>query len=267
MKDTTNRQKRTARLRDVKLEQMRINPLAQRELVPSWVDRILAEFEPEKMQPPHVNERDGHFWVIDGQHSIEALKLWLGDWKGQVIQCWTYQGLTSEQESDMFLDLNNKKPVAPLPKFKAAVHAGREVECEIDRVVRAQGCVISAQKVPGGIGAVGTVTRVFRRSSSAVLARTVMIIRDSYGDAGFESPVIDGVGLLCQRYNGELDDSVAVLKLSNAHGGVKGLLNKASQIRQASGVTMSEGVAMAAVDIINSGRGSKKLPKWRGGAS
>lgn len=259
--------RRSARLRDVPLEKMRVNPLAQRDLNQARVDKLVADFDPEQVGAPTVSDRDGWFWIIDGQHRIAALKAWLGDWKGQLLQCWTYSGLTMEQEAETFLKLNDAVAVAAMPKFRAAVNAGRERECDIDRVVRAQGLVVSNDKIPGAIRAVATLERIYTRSSPAVLARSLRIPRDAYGDAGLEAAVLDGIAMLCQRYNGELDDAHAVKKLADAHGGVNGLLNKASQIRLDTGLTKAECVALAAVEIINSGRHGKKLPKWRGGES
>src|SRR6266508_2365232 len=50
-------------------------------------------------------------------------------------------------------------------------------------------------------------------------ARTLLVIRDAYGDAGLESVVIDGLSLLGHRYNGEVDDARPVARLSGAHAG------------------------------------------------
>src|SRR6266511_3200373 len=82
------------------------------------------------------------------------------------------------------------------------------------------------------------------------------------GDAGLESIVIDGLALLCHRYNGELDDARLVARLSGAHAGVNGLLNKAEVLRNQTGNPKGHCVAAAAVEIYNGGRGGKKLPSW-----
>lgn len=74
--------------------------------------------------------------------------------------------------------------------------------------------------------------------------------------------VADGVGLLCGRYNGDLEDQVAVLKLAKIHGGVNGLLGKAELLRHSTGQAKAHCVAAAAVEVINAGRGGKKLPSW-----
>lgn len=258
---STTRVERNAKLRWVPIAKMKVNPLAQREVNQARIDHLAVEFDPEQVGTPTVNERDGSFYIIDGQHRIEAMRQ-MG-WNDQQIQCWTYVGLSEEDEAERFLKLNDTLVVLPFAKYRAAITAGRSRETEIDRVVRAQGLVVSADKIPGAIRAVGTVGRLFDRAGSVVLGRTLRIIRDAYGDSGLEAPVIDGLGLLCQRYNGELDDVVAVTKLASANGGVNGLLNRAQELRLSTGNAKGQCVAAAAVEFINRGRGGhKKLRSW-----
>lgn len=257
---STTRVSRDARLKWVPIADMRVSPLAQRDLNQARVDRIAAEFDPEQIGTPTVNLREGHWYIIDGQHRIEGLKQ-MG-WGDQQVQCWTYEGLTEDQEADIFLRLNDTLPVRSFAKFKVAVTAGRPEQVEIDRMVRTQGLVISEDAIPGAVRAVATLERVYRRSDSKTLGRTLRIIRDAYGDLGLEAAVIDGIGYLCARYNGELDDAVAIAKLSNAHGGVNGLLQLAEATRRHTGNAKGQCVAAAAVEIINRGKGGKKLSSW-----
>lgn len=251
---------RTARLRWVPVAKMRVSPLAQRELNSNRVAKIAAAFDPEQIGAPTVNERGGHFYIIDGQHRVEAIKE-IG-WGDQTLQCWTYSGLTEEEEAERFLLLNDTLTVDAFAKFRVGVQAGRAEECDIDRIVRAQGLRVSQEHRDGAIGAVGTLRRVYSRSDGQVLARTLRIIRDAYGDSGLDAPVIDGIGLVCARYNGELDDATAVARLSSANGGVSGLLGRAEILRKQTGAPRGHCVAAAAVDFINRGKGGKKLPTW-----
>lgn len=254
------RVERTARLRWVPIAQMKTSPLAQRELNAARVDRLAADFDPEQIGVPTVSARDGWFFIIDGQHRIEALKA-IG-WGDQSVQCWTYEGMNEAEEAEMFLRLNDVLTVAGFAKYRVSLTAGREIECDIDRIVRAQQLVVSRDAIPGAIQAVGTLRRVYTRSNPKTLARTLRLIRDSYGDSGFEAPVIDGLALLCQRYNGQLNDQDAIERLGKVHGGVKGLLGAAEKIRRSTGNAKAHCVAAAAVEIINRGRGGKKLPSW-----
>ena len=257
---TSTRVERDAKLRWIPIAKMKVNPVAQRSENPARVDHIAVNLDLEQLGTPTVNERDGWFYINDGQHRIAALKqIGFGDLS---VQCWTYVGLSEEHEAERFLKLNDTLPVLPFPKFRAAITAGRERESEIDRVVRAQGLVVSGDAIPGAIKAVGTLGRVYDRSGSVVLGRTLRIIRDAYGDAGLEAPVVDGIGLLCARYNGDLDDQLAVRKLSDAHGGVNGLVNRANELRLQTGNAKGQCVAAAAVEFINRGRGGTKLRPW-----
>ena len=251
---------RKARLRWVPLTQMRVNPLAQRDLNQARVSKLAAAFDPEKMDTPTVNHRGEWYYLIDGQHRIAALKEWLSTWQDQQVQCWTYEGLSEAEEAEKFLALNDALPVRAFAKFKVSVQAGRDVEADVDRIVRAQGLRIA--RGSGGISAVATLRRVYSSGGPAVLSRTLRIIRDAYGEAGLDGPVIEGIGLLCQRYNGDLSEQRAVERLSSAHGGVSGLISRATQLRQSTGSAAAQWVAAAAVELINRGSGGRKLPGW-----
>jgi hypothetical protein len=254
------RLERAARLRWVPLTRMRVNPLAQRDLNPARVSKLAASFDPEQMDAPTVNHRGGWYYLIDGQHRIAALKQWLSSWEDQQVQCWCYEGLTEAEEAEKFLTLNDTLPVAAFSKFKVSVQAGRGAEADVDRIVRALGLRIA--RGGGGICAVATLRRVYTRGGPAVLSRALRIIRDAYGEAGLEARVIDGIALLCQRYDGDLSEQRAVARLSAAHGGVSGLVSRAGQLRASTGSAPAQCVAAAAVEVINRRSGGRKLPGW-----
>lgn len=260
MTNNDNHLNREARLQWVPIASMEVSPLAQRDLNQARVDRMAADFDLEQIGTPTVSKRDGTFFIIDGQHRIEALRQ-IG-WGDQQIQCWVYHGLTEQDEADRFLKLSDTLAIDAYSKFKIGVHAGRADECEIDRIVRASKLCVSRDSIPGAVRAVGTLRRIYTRSDSKTLGRTLRIVRDAYGDTGMEAPVLDGIGLLCQRYNGDLNDETAVQKLSAANGGANGLLGKAEVLRRQTGNAKGHCVAAAAVEIINSGKGGKKLPSW-----
>jgi uncharacterized protein DUF6551 len=259
----SNKVERVARLQWVPLAQIDFNELAQRNLKQARVDELATEFDPEQVGYPTVNHRAGRYYVVDGHHRVEAMKIWLGeDWERQQIQCQTYEDLTEEEEAEIFLKLNNVLSVTAFDKFRIGVKAGRPEETEVERIVRECVLRVSQDQGDGAIGAVGTLMRVYRRGGPQNLARTLLIVRDAFGDAGLEASVIDGIGLLCHRYNGELDDARLVERLSKAHGGVNGLLGKAENLRKSTGNMRAHCVAAAAVEINNGGRGGRKLPSW-----
>lgn len=256
----SGRVERAAALRWVPIEKMRVSPVAQREINSARVDRIVATFDLEQIGTPTVSARDEVFYIIDGQHRIEALRQ-IG-WGDQQVQCWTYNGLTEQDEAEKFLKINDTLAVSAFYRFRVGVQAGREAECDVDRIVRAQELRVSLDSIDGAVSAVGTLMRVYHRSGPAVLARALRVIRDAYGDAGLEAIVIDGVALVCQRYSNELQDGVLVARLAKLHGGVHGLLGKAEGTRRATGHPKAHCVAAATVDVMNAGRGGNKLPSF-----
>lgn len=259
---TSTRVQRDAHLKWQPLSLMRVSDanVAQREFRQARADELIADFDPEAFDALTVNERDGVIWIIDGQHRAAAAKAVLG--ADQLVQCWTYVNLTEQEEAEKFLKLNNYLAVNAMSKFVISVTAGRPRETEINRVVRANGLVVSKDKIDGAIGAVGTLGRIYDRAGSKTLGRTLRIIHGAYGDSGLEAPVLDGIGLLCQRYNGSLDDDKAIERLASAHGGVVNLLARGETIRRQTGTAKGHAIAAAAVEFINRGRGGKKLPDW-----
>lgn len=256
---TAGKQLRRSRKAWVRVDQLRTNPVAQREFSQAWAEKILSEFDPDKLQMPHVNKReDGSLYVVDGQHGSWAYGEYFG--QDQKIEVHLYDNLTEQEEADLFLALNNKKPVGAMAKFKVAVTAGHEVECDIDRIVRIAGCHVSNDNGDNSIGAVGALLSIYNRHGAANLRRTLGIIGDSFS-AGYERPVLLGVSMVLARYPG-LDVERLVIKLSGIRSGWKGLIQRATLIKEAMGCPQAEAAAAAVVETYNAGRGGKKLPSW-----
>lgn len=251
-------------LRPVKMGLMKVAPAAQREFRADWTNQLVAEMDIDKLGNPEVSQRDGFYWIMDGQHRVEAVKIWNGEgWEEQHLMCWVWEGLTEKDEADNFLSMNNRKTVNVFQKFKVACRAGRTKETEILQIVKKEGLNISNQRLPGAVGCVGTLLKSYDRDGAFAFARALRLARDAHGDPGMDSCIIDGYGLLCNRYNGILDEKSTIHSLSAIHGGVKGLLGAAEQLRLKMLVTKPNAVAMAAVQIINRGiKGNKKLPAW-----
>lgn len=262
--NTERRVERAARLTWVPLGLMRFPTMAQRDRINQGrVNGIAANMDLEQLGTPTVNRRGGLFYVLDGMHRVEAYKVWIGDgWEQQQLHCWTYEGLSEEEEAETFLKLNDTLTVQAFDKFRIGLNANRPEEVEIAAVVEKAGLTISQSRAEGTIGAVGALRRVYRRDGGTVLGRALGIIRDAYGTPGLEQHVIDGIGLLCGRYNDELDTEHAVSRLASVAGGLAGLMNRAYMTKNQTNAPLNVCVAASAVDLINRNKGGKKLPSW-----
>lgn len=251
---------RNAQLDWVALDKMEVSELAQRDRNQAWVDKICNELELEQIGALTVNYRGGKYYVIDGQHRAWALRQW--GFTDEKFECWVYKGLTEQQEAEMFLKLNAQLSVNALSKFKIAVTAGRKDQVEINRIVNEAGLVVSSSMSEGSIRAVGTLEKIYHRSGSLILARTLTIIKDAWGTRGLESSVLDAVAMVTDRYGEALDDAKLVKKLSTASGGLNALLNKAEVMKHQMGQHKAQCVAAAIVDAYNREKGGVKITSW-----
>lgn len=263
MANSNNKDKTTqgSKIRKVWIDDLKVNPVTQREFKPAWANEILRDFDPIKYQRPHVSKRaDGTLYIVEGQHGTWAKRQYVGE--NHQIEVELYEGLTEEQEADLFLSLNNKKSVDIMSRFKVGVTAGREIECDIDRIVRANGCNVNvSQGANNAIAAVGTLTTIYTKFGPQVLGETLRIIGDSFAEGGYERPILIGISQVLARFP-DADRVRLVTRLSGLRNGWNGVIQKMTTIRTATGCNVQDGAAAAVVEIYNTGRGGKKLPNW-----
>jgi len=246
----------------VKLSDIRVAPLAQRKFLKAHAEAIAMMLDLDKIGKPVLNFRDGHWYVVDGQHRIAALRLF--GFTDEVILCECFDGLTLKQEAELFLGRNYAKAPAIFQKYGVALTAERAMETDIERTVLAQGLKVAQGKQDGATSAITALVFVYDQGGPDVLGRTLRILRDAYGGVPgtLTSSLIRGVGLVCTRFNGDFEDAVAVDKLAHLMGGANGLMAKAYAARKQYGKPMADCVAAAVVDTYNRGHRGRKLQSW-----
>lgn len=256
--------KREARIRTIKLGDIRVSPAAQRELNQARVNKIVDSLDMERLGTLTVSARDGFYWLIDGQHRYNALKEFFGEgFEEWEVEAWCYFDLNEEQEAEKFLQHNEVLSVSAYDRFKVGVTAGRPIESDVDRIVRSLDLKVARTQGNGSISAVTALTSVYKKHGPRGLVGTLFVIRESFGDRGFESVIISGLALFRGRYDGRVDQDRLVKKLNATSGGVKGVLNRAAVIREKTGQPVPACVAAAVTDIYNAGlRGTASLGSW-----
>lgn len=260
--------RRPSKIRPVPIGKMRIPPalVTQREFRKAHGDRIAADLDLDKLGYPIINHRDGIYWVCDGQHRVYALKQ-NGFDGNDVLDCEVYDGLTDAEMAEIFLGRDARKAISPYDKFHVACTAGRQRENDVRRTVESNGLRIGRAKEDHTIGAIGALCKVYDRSGAVVLGQTVRALKNAFaGDArSFCPELIEGIGLVFNRYNGQTNERELASRLAASHGGVRSVLNKAEAQRERTGSDKSQCIAATVVDIYNKGigpRGKDRLPSW-----
>ncbi len=250
-------------VKEFTLGTLKVSDSAQRDLKQYRVDALLAHFDPDKIGIPVINVRtDLSAWIIDGQHRVASLIAWLGSgWEKQPIPCRTYQGLTEEEEAEMFLILNDVLAVNHFDRFRIAVKASRPSESGVTSIVAKCGLHVSKGKGEGCISCVTTLLGIYNKQGGPSLERAIRIAHESFGDPGLDRIIVLAVAHVVGRYGKALDDKHAIDRLNSMKGGAGALLAKARVIQNQTRAAFGLSAAAAIVDVIN-GRGGHKLPSW-----
>lgn len=260
--------RRPSKIRAVPFGLMRTPPalVTQREFRKAHGDHILADLDLDKIGFPIMNYRGGIYWVLDGQHRIYALKQFGFSDKDE-LPCEVYDNLTDAEMAEIFLGRAGSKAIGAYDKFHISCTAGRDRENDIRRTVEAQGLKISRDSDAGCIGAINTLGKVYDRSGAVVLGQVIRTINHAYGGdaSAFDASVIEGLGLVYNRYNGRTNERDLAARLSATQHGVRGLLRRAESQRERTGNQKAQCVAATVVDIYNKGAGARsnqRLPSW-----
>lgn len=260
----------TSKFGMVPIASLNVDPEAQRPVSMSWVKARTHNFDPDQVGYILVNKRpNGKTYIVDGQHRVELMRA-IG-WSDQNIPAEVFDGLTQAQEAKLFNARNDRKSVTPYHKFRISVTAGDPEACDIDRIVRAHGLIVTDKSDDGNISAVASLQRVYRgagltsaKEGPAALGKSLTTLVQSWGrqSSSVNGEVIQGLGMLFLRYNGSINEKDLVKKLAPFPGGAPGVLGKGRAIRELRGRPVAHCIASLVVDIYNKGRKNGKLDAW-----
>jgi len=254
------------KVRPVRVAEMRVPPvgIAQRRFSRSQAEEYAATFDPNKFGIPAVNWRDAIYWLVDGQHRIEALKLWFAPSDPGQVDCNVYQDLTDAEMAELFIGLNTRRAVNAFDLFLIGCTAERTRESEIRRIVEANHCRISQEQDQHCIGAVSALCAIHERTDATVLGQTIRTARDGFDGAplAFDSQLLRGLAHIYNRYNSKVDEKVLIAALS-ALKSVHRVFRKAEDLHERTHNQKSQCIAATIVEIYNrSVQPKHRLPSW-----
>ena len=152
----------------------------QRPIKAKRVHNIAKKFDPIKAGVILVSERDSIHYLIDGNHRVSAMRI-VGIRECPAI---LLQGLTREQEAEYFRRQGeNTGKLSHYDHFNAGIYA-KDPEClEIEQIVKNHGFRLSSSsKDANCVTAVQSLIHIYRQYSAATLDKTLMLIRNTWGD-------------------------------------------------------------------------------------
>jgi hypothetical protein len=254
----------------VLLSELHVDPEAQRRLSVPWVKAHAPNFDVDQLGYIVVNKRaNGKIYVIDGQHRVELMRA-VG-WGDQKVHAECFDRLSQAQEAELFNARNDRKAVRLFDKFRIAVTAGDPVACDIDRIIKEHGLLISDQSRPGHVVAVHALQRIYsgagiasQKEGAEALSKALVVLLRSWGKqiSSVNGKVIEGIGMLELRYNGGIDQNALAKKLAPFPGGPAGLLGRGRSMQEMHARPLHHCIASIIVDVYNKGRRTGKLDAW-----
>ena len=180
----------------------------QRELNMSRVKRYSLDFDWDIFGVPLVSLRNGNYFIVDGQHRVELLKM-LGI---EEVLCQVICGLSYEQEAKKFVKLNSERGgLTSNQKFHGRVESKDPIALDIVRVLKGRGFTYShtaGQKKENVISAVACVENIYKVYGDKHLDRVLSILRESWfgSPSSLNRDIIRGISTFISETRGVKDD-------------------------------------------------------------
>lgn len=167
------------------------------------VNKIKSEFDPDQVKPVVVSFRDGKYYIVDGQHTSLALYELNGEDGATLIYCDVREGLTYQQEAQLFYDWNtNGRLPSAADKIWALVCAGDENAVAFKDLIERCGYTFG-RKAFNAISPINACWKIFNgRAGAARLESILTLIHDTWPNdaAAANINIIEGMNLFF-KYN------------------------------------------------------------------
>lgn len=235
------------------------------------VEDMKRNWNPHAVGIATVSRRShGQQIILDGAHRWTVLKE-LTDNQGTMI-CHVFIDLSSTEEAETFLALNNTTKPLLLDKFRVRVTMGDIDAVRINDIAKSYGWEIT--RTPGNhhIQAVGVLEKIWDLSKELeadpdILSLTMLVVTRAWGTnrSSGHGAILEGVGQVIGEHHARIDIQSLIVKLSEYKGGAATLHAEAAQLAGIGRRRVAMCVAELVVEQYNRGRrvgSNKSLPRW-----
>ena len=189
----------------------------QRGLSENHILKAAENFDVRQINPVKVSHRDGQYYVINGQHTIEIVAL-VSNSRETPVWCMIYEEeLSYQTEAQIFADQQKYvKALVPIETFKAHLEAGNEKQLTIQQIVHSYDLEIGAtNNNTATICAVSALEYIYDKYGVHALDRTIrMCVSTWEGEANsFSANIIKAIAMLINTYKEALREDVFKEKL------------------------------------------------------
>ncbi len=236
---------------------------------PSRVEYLIKHWRDDAAGLAHVSHRsDGSNVILDGDHRNEAQRQ-RTDNQGQLF-CRVFEGLTLEEEGEIFLFLNPGNEPTVVEKYKVGVNTNEPQAVRIDALCHAFGYTVDGVAANGHINAISVLRRIdddsFRvEAEPHLLHATLLVISRAWGNNryGTQAAILNGIARLISEHGSRLDLDLLIDKLKNYKGGPQGLLAETKLLSNIRNMQHAMAVADQITNEYNKGKTRNALPAWR----
>lgn len=171
---------RVVPLQTVRLDEV-VVPEYQRMRIDKWAQEIADNWNPLLFRPPLLARRDdGKLDIIDGQHTIEAIRLRGHDQTPAFVR----DAMSLPEEARTFGDLNtNRRGLRPYEVWRAQNLGGTPWAVQLNSIATRHGLKVAHERSPHNLACIGQCRIIFRKQNGAeLLDQALDILIAAYDD-------------------------------------------------------------------------------------
>lgn len=195
------------------------DPSYNRSINRHQVEDIIANFDPNLVNPVKVSYRDGRYNIFDGNHTLRALMEMSGNDGDLPVYAKVYEGMTKEDEARMFAKQNGtNRQVSTSYKLRALNVANDPEIVKFKEATISAGakCDFNGSCAPYHIKCYDTAFKIFKKNGAAHYKTVVSVVIRAWNGHpdSLKREIICGVDILIREFKGLIDTGRLVSKLA-----------------------------------------------------